>query len=66
MKKNKKTTGLRIISGEFKNRRIPVINTKSLRPTTEQIRETLFNWLNKKIEKSNCLDCFSGSGALAI
>lgn len=66
MKQNKKSTGLRVISGQFKNRRIPVINKKELRPTTDQMRETLFNWLYKNIEKSNCLDCFSGSGALAI
>lgn len=39
---------------------------KDLRPTTNQIRENLFNWLNKKIINANCLDCFSGSGALAI
>lgn len=62
----KKNTNLRIISGKFKNRRIPVINEKKLRPTTNQIKETLFNWLNKKIKNANCLDCFSGSGALAI
>ncbi|CAL4042017.1 Ribosomal RNA small subunit methyltransferase D [Buchnera aphidicola (Pemphigus populi)] len=66
MKINKKNTNLRIISGHFKNRRIPVINQKSLRPTTNKMRETLFNWLNTKIQNSQCLDCFSGSGALAI
>ena len=37
----KKNTNLRIISGKFKNRRIPVINEKKLRPTTNQIKETL-------------------------
>ncbi|AAO26768.1 putative methylase [Buchnera aphidicola str. Bp (Baizongia pistaciae)] len=67
LKKKSKITSIQIISGKYKNSRIPIINTKNLRPTTNYIRETLFNWIsNEKIKKSHCLDCFSGSGALGI
>jgi 16S rRNA (guanine966-N2)-methyltransferase len=37
-----------------------------LRPTSERIRETLFNWLASTIEGSRCLDLFAGSGALGL
>ena len=35
-----------------------------LRPTTDRVRETLFNWLAPVIQGARCLDCFAGSGAL--
>ena len=37
-----------------------------MRPTSERIRETLFNWLAPVIEGGRCLDLFAGSGALGI
>ena len=37
-----------------------------LRPTTDRVRETLFNWLAPSIVDANCLDCFAGSGALGL
>lgn len=55
-----------IISGKFKGRKISFNNTLYLRPTTNRIRETLFNWLSIYIKNARCLDCFSGSGALGI
>ncbi|MCR3754643.1 MAG: 16S rRNA m(2)G966 methyltransferase [Candidatus Westeberhardia cardiocondylae] len=62
--KNKKT---RIISGKWKGRKIPLpINTLTLRPTKNKIRETLFNWLQPIIYNATCLDCFAGSGILGI
>ncbi|CAL4317809.1 Ribosomal RNA small subunit methyltransferase D [Buchnera aphidicola (Chaitophorus sp. 3695)] len=64
-KKNKKNT-LRVISGIFKKQKIYIQHSKYLRPTTNLIRETLFNWLSNYIQNAKCLDCFSGSGILGI
>ncbi len=57
---------IKIIGGKWKNSKLKVINNKYLRPTTNKMRETLFNWLSPIINNSNCLDCFSGSGALGL
>jgi len=59
---------LRIISGEFKGRLINVPQSKEIRPTTDRVRETLFNILNNKIdfEGIKVLDLYSGSGSLGI
>ncbi|QCI19612.1 MAG: 16S rRNA (guanine(966)-N(2))-methyltransferase RsmD [Buchnera aphidicola (Brevicoryne brassicae)] len=62
----KKNGKIYIISGKFKGRKISFNSTVNLRPTTNQIRETLFEWLSKYIKNSRCLDCFAGSGALGI
>ena len=37
-----------------------------MRPTSERIRETLFNWLAPVIDGARCLDPFAGSGALGF
>lgn len=37
-----------------------------LRPTSERVRETLFNWLQPKIEGARCLDLYAGTGALGF
>ncbi|MGP1924317.1 MAG: 16S rRNA (guanine(966)-N(2))-methyltransferase [Arsenophonus sp. NEOnobi-MAG3] len=57
---------IRIIGGKWRGRKLPVFDSEGLRPTTDRIRETLFNWLMPVIQEARCLDCFSGSGALAI
>jgi len=45
---------------------LPVADVAGLRPTSERIRETVFNWLAPTIEGSHCLDLFAGSGALGF
>jgi 16S rRNA (guanine966-N2)-methyltransferase len=57
---------LRIVAGKWRSRLLPVADEPSLRPTSERIRETLFNWLQSTIEGSRCLDLFAGSGALGL
>lgn len=37
-----------------------------MRPTTDRIRETLFNWLGQNLEGLRCLDVFAGTGALGF
>jgi 16S rRNA (guanine966-N2)-methyltransferase len=45
---------------------LPVADVDGLRPTSERIRETLFNWLAPVIDGAHCLDLFAGSGALGF
>ena len=64
---NSKNLGkVRITSGEWKNRNLKVPDIDGLRPTSERVRETLFNWLMPSIHKSVCLDLFAGSGSLGF
>ncbi|MCC8381200.1 16S rRNA (guanine(966)-N(2))-methyltransferase [Xenorhabdus sp. PB30.3] len=57
---------IRIIGGKWRGRKLPVPDSEGLRPTTDRVRETLFNWLMPVIQGADCLDCFSGSGALGF
>ena len=57
---------LRIVAGKWRSRLLPIADEPGLRPTSERIRETLFNWLQSTIEGSRCLDLFAGSGALGL
>jgi len=63
---NKKQGSVRIIGGKWRGRKVKFPSFAGLRPTHDRIRETLFNWLNAYIAGSNCLECFSGSGALSF
>ncbi|MFT2089656.1 16S rRNA (guanine(966)-N(2))-methyltransferase RsmD [Paraglaciecola sp. 2405UD69-4] len=66
-KKAVKTTGsVRIISGQFRGRKLPVIDVTGLRPTTDRNKEMLFNWLMQSIAGARCLDVFAGSGGLGF
>ena len=57
---------IRIIGGQWRGRKLPVPESAGLRPTTDRVRETLFNWLAADLPQARCLDCFAGSGALGI
>ncbi|CNI23256.1 16S rRNA m(2)G966-methyltransferase [Yersinia aldovae] len=57
---------IRIIGGKWRGRKLPVPDSPGLRPTTDRVRETLFNWLAPMIQGVRCLDCFAGSGALGL
>ncbi len=59
---------MRIISGEFKGRMINVPKSDLIRPTTDRVRETLFNLLNNKLdfEGIKVLDIYAGSGSLGL
>lgn len=57
---------IRLISGKWRGKKLPVKDKEGLRPTTDRTKETLFNWLMHDIRDANCLDCFSGSGSLAF
>lgn len=57
---------VRIISGLWRGQKLPVLNVEGLRPTSDRVKETLFNWLMADIHASRCLDCFAGSGSLGF
>ena len=54
-------TNLRLIGGK----RLQSPNNKYTRPTTLRVREAVFNILNNRVENSNWLDLFSGTGAIS-
>ena len=57
---------VRIIAGQWRGRRIPFQPVPGLRPTPDRVRETLFNWLQRAVVGSRCLDLYAGSGALGF
>ncbi|WP_318362637.1 16S rRNA (guanine(966)-N(2))-methyltransferase [Enterobacter sp.] len=66
-KPNRAASGqIRIIGGQWRGRKLPVPDSPGLRPTTDRVRETLFNWLAPSMVNARCLDCFAGSGALGL
>lgn len=66
-KVNKTPKGsIRIIAGKYRGRKLPVLDAQGLRPTTDRVKETVFNWLMPYINAANCLDCFAGSGSLGV
>ena len=66
MNKRVKSNSIRIIAGNWRGRRIPVLDHPGLRPTIDRVRETLFNWLMHDVAGANCLDLFAGSGVLGF
>ncbi len=57
---------LRIIGGHWRGRKLSFPAIEGLRPTSDRVRETLFNWLQLDIPGKRCLDLFAGSGALGL
>ncbi|QMV15878.1 16S rRNA (guanine(966)-N(2))-methyltransferase RsmD [Vibrio spartinae] len=64
--KRDKSGFIRIISGLWRGRKLPVHDAEGLRPTTDRVKETLFNWLATDIPQARCLDLFAGSGSLGF
>ena len=65
-KKNTSSGQVRIISGQWRSRKLPIHDLEGLRPTTDRVRETLFNWIASDVRGARVLDCFAGSGALSL
>ncbi|KLD78482.1 16S rRNA (guanine(966)-N(2))-methyltransferase RsmD [Xanthomonas hyacinthi] len=57
---------VRIIGGRWRNTRLPVPDLPGLRPSSDRVRETLFNWLLPALPGARVLDLFAGSGALGL
>ena len=57
---------MRVIAGALKGRRLKTPTWSGLRPTSDKLRETLFNILAPRIEGASILDAYAGTGALGI
>lgn len=57
---------VRIIAGKWRNTRLPVLSVEGLRPSSDRMRETVFNWLQPILPGARVLDVFAGSGALGL
>lgn len=57
---------MRIIAGELKGRRLDAPDWEGLRPTSDKLRETLFNILTPRIQGARVLDGYAGTGAVGI
>jgi 16S rRNA (guanine966-N2)-methyltransferase len=57
---------LRIVAGEFKGRRLQTPKGRTVRPTSDRVREAWFSILQQSIPDARVLDLFAGSGALGF
>lgn len=57
---------VRIIAGSLRGSRLPVEKQAGLRPTSDRVRETLFNWLQNQVAGKRVLDLYAGTGALGF
>jgi 16S rRNA (guanine966-N2)-methyltransferase len=57
---------VRLIAGRWRGTRLEVPDLPGLRPTSDRVRETLFNWLMPMLPGARVLDLFAGSGALGL
>jgi len=57
---------MRIISGRFKSRRLKSTPPSGIRPTSDKLKETLFNILGASVEGTTFLDGCAGMGGIGI
>ena len=57
---------MRIIAGDFRGRRLDAPDWPGLRPTSDRLRETLFNVLGAQVRGARVLDGYAGTGAVGL
>jgi len=57
---------MRIITGRFKGRRLAAPSGSAVRPTSDGLRETLFNVLGDRVSGARVLDAYAGTGAIGL
>jgi 16S rRNA (guanine966-N2)-methyltransferase len=57
---------MRIVAGKFGSRILKPVKDLELRPTSDRLRETLFNVLGDAVDGSVFVDCYAGTGAVGI
>ncbi|HEY7501515.1 MAG TPA: 16S rRNA (guanine(966)-N(2))-methyltransferase RsmD [Vicinamibacterales bacterium] len=57
---------MRIIAGTLKGRRLKAPDWPGLRPTSDKLRETLFNVLGQRLDGQTVLDAYAGTGAVGL
>ena len=62
----RKSTGLRIIAGAFKGRRLAAPPGLATRPLPDRVKQALFDWLGQRLDGLSVADCCAGSGAFTF
>ena len=57
---------MRIISGRFKGHQLVAFKADHIRPTTDRVKETIFNKLMNDLSEANVFDLFAGTGNLGL
>lgn len=57
---------MRVIAGKYRSRRLKSLKGMALRPTSDRLRETLFNILGDRVSGTRFVDVFAGTGAVGI
>ena len=57
---------MRVIAGKFRSRQLKSLKGLALRPTSDRLRETLFNVISGRVPDSRFIDAFAGTGAVGI
>jgi 16S rRNA (guanine966-N2)-methyltransferase len=57
---------MRVIAGEFRSRRLQSMPGTDVRPTSDKMRETLFNIIRDEVEDAVFVDAYAGTGAVGI
>src|SRR5229473_2384951 len=57
---------MRVIAGSLKGRRLKAPGWDGLRPTSDKLRETLFNVIGARVQGARVLDGYAGTGAIGI
>ncbi len=57
---------MRVIAGKYRSRTLRSLKGSELRPTSDRLRETLFNVLGPLVQDAFFVDCFAGTGAIGI
>ena len=57
---------MRVIAGALKGRKIKAVPGNLTRPTTDKVKEAIFQIIGPFFDKGSCLDLFAGSGSLGI
>ncbi|OTP12031.1 RsmD family RNA methyltransferase [Enterococcus sp. 10A9_DIV0425] len=57
---------MRVISGNYGGRRLKSLTGSNTRPTTDKVKESIFNMIGPYFDEESVLDLYSGSGGLAI
>jgi 16S rRNA (guanine966-N2)-methyltransferase len=57
---------MRVIAGTYRSRRLGTLRGMAMRPSSDRLRETLFNILGADVRDSAFVDLFAGSGAVGI
>ncbi|MBP1045902.1 16S rRNA (guanine(966)-N(2))-methyltransferase RsmD [Enterococcus sp. BWM-S5] len=57
---------MRVVAGEYRGRRLKALDGENTRPTTDKVKESIFNMIGPYFDGEMVLDLYSGSGGLAI